>query len=218
MSGDATEQGLDVASEVKQYFADQAKDLLEEPFILREGAVFPRREFERLIQQAGLVPQIAELFCKNQFYSKHTEQIAELVKEYIQTYLPEILYIVTGETIIKALAYASGEKPSKTKMRALTKEVARLIQRRDRKLILRDGRGAPLKWDKRKLETSIRRAMRGIKNPRLLTQKKVIELINNIYSLKTPLTITSLVHLMKRNGVNWKGLKAQRLAELRKLT
>lgn len=218
MSGYGTEDVLDDTSEEKQAFLDQVKGILEEPSLLRDGAVFPRREFERLIQKSGFVPLIAELFCKNQFYGKNDEQIIELVKEYIQTYLPEVLYIVTGETIIKALVYASGEKPSRSKIRALTEEVARITQQRDRKLILRDGRGAPLKWDRRKLETSVRRAMRGIKNPRLLTRKKVAELINNTYSLNIPLTITSLGHLMKRKGVHWKELKARRLDELRKGT
>ncbi len=217
MSRYKTNDAADITEE-KQAFIEQVKGIIGDPTLLRDHAVFPRHDFEFFIRQAGLVNLIAERFCKNQFYGSFDKQIIESVKEYINACLPEVLYIVTSETIVKALAYASGESPSKPKIRALSEEAAKQIQRRDRKLVLRDGRGAPETWDKRKLLTVVRGAIKSIKNPALVTQKKVAEQINVRYRPETSLTESSLGHLLKRKGLGWKEIKAQKLEEMRKRT
>jgi hypothetical protein len=136
MSKYKTNDAADI-NEEKQAFVEQVKGIIGDPTLLRDNAVFPRHDFEFFIRQAGLVNLIAERFCNNQFGDRFDKQTIDSVKEYIDTCLPEVLYIVTSETIVKALAYASGENPSKPKIRALSEEAARQIQRRDRKLVLR---------------------------------------------------------------------------------
>jgi hypothetical protein len=217
MSKYKTNDAADI-NEEKQAFVEQVKRIVGDPTLLRDNAVFPRHDFESFIHQAGLVNLIAERFCKNQFYGKFNKQIIESVKEYIHSCLPDALYIITSETIVKALAYATGESPSKPKIRALSEEAAKQIQRRDRKLVLGDSRGAPETWDKHKLITVVQEAIKSIKNSALLTQNKVAKQINVHYNPDPQLTASSLRQLLKRKGLNWKELKAQRAKEIIKRT
>ena len=185
--------------------------------LLTYDAVFARREFETLLKQSDLPRLIAERFSENQYVGEGSEEAKRLAKEYLRANLPEALYIITGLSLLKAHAYATGQLLLKPRVVAWNDEALRQIQGRDTKLLLRSGKGARLKWNVDELLASVRRAVRRINNPRALSLPKVAGLINFRYP-DAHLKADSLRRLLARKGVNWKELKAKRVKELRKRT
>lgn len=185
--------------------------------LLTYDAVFARREFEALIKQSELTHLIIERFCENQYVGEGSEETKRLAKEYLGANLAEALYIITGLSLLKAHAHATGELLLKPRVDAWNDEALRQIQRRDTKLLLRSGRGAPQKWTAAELSDRVWWIVRSINNPRVLSLPKVAALINSTYP-EANLTADSLRLLLARKRISWKELKAKRAAELKKRT
>jgi hypothetical protein len=183
-------------------------------------------EFSRLLNELNFIPKVIELchlsaLQKFSYYQQNSAVemfIADFEDDFcrrsvfLQKHLPDWVYNITNILALEARSAAHGGPISKSKARRLF-EV---------EFVDREFGGPPLKdsrneiWGAANLRMVLKEVLRQIKVVSAITLENAARrIIKNsgpmFQKSKAPLTGKHLQKLLKRHGINWKQMKAERV-------
>jgi hypothetical protein len=186
-----------------------------------------RTDFTRLLNELDVIPKVIDVcytsaLQKFSYYQQNCTEVEMFITDFeddfrrqsvfLQEHLPNWFYSITNILALEARTAAHGKPISKSKARRLF-EV---------EFVDREFGGPPLKdsrneiWNAPSLRMILKEVLRQIKVVSALTLENAARRINKssgpmFSKSKAPLTGKHLQKLLKRHGINWKQMKAERV-------